>query len=440
VVYQGCGRYAGVAAFGNAREPRQSRFVCVPVQRPALMIEGLAGMSVALSLRLSRPAAVLAAAAFALSACIGGGGGGGSKPDTLAAPVGGVTSGPLGTLQPGAAKAALILPLTGNAASSGLSMKNAGEMALAEFNNPQLQLIVKDDGGTPQGAAAAVQEAINEGAEIILGPLFAQGAASAGQVARQANIPMLAFSTDASVAKPGVYLLSFLPQTDVERIISHAVKNGRRSFAAILPEDAYGTVVEGAFQEAVSKNNGRVVSLERYAANDQAQMQAAVQRVAQAARGADAIFVPDNAPAIAQALSAAGVDLRRAILIGTGVWDEPVVLNSPAVAGGLYAGPDQTGWTAFAQRYRQRFGSDPVRTATLAYDAVLLAAALTQTQGQSRFQAGTLTNPAGFQGIDGIFRLKSNGLNERGLAVLKVQPGGAQIVAPAPKSFGAAGL
>jgi ABC-type branched-subunit amino acid transport system substrate-binding protein len=398
-------------------------------------------MSAASFLQRLLPTTAILATAFALSACIGGGGGGSSRaPETLAAPAGSITSEPLGQLGPGAAKAALILPLTGNAASAGLSMKNAGEMALAEFNNPQLQLIVKDDGGTPQGAAAAAQAAIAEGAEIILGPLFAQGAASAGQVARQANIPILAFSTDASVAKPGVYLLSFLPQTDVERIISHSVKNGRRSFAAILPEDAYGSVVEGSFQEAVSKNGGRVVSLERYTPGDKAQIQAAVQRVAQAAKGADAIFVPDDAPAISAALSAAGVDLRRAILIGTGVWDDQTVLSSPAVAGGLYAGPDSSGWASFAQRYKQRYGSDPVRTATLAYDAVLLAAALTQTQGQTRFQPGTLTNPSGFQGIDGIFRLKTNGLNERGLAVLKVQPGGSQIVAPAPKSFGAAGL
>lgn len=317
-------------------------------------------------------------------------------------------------------------------------MKNAGEMALAEFNNPNLRLIVKDDGGTPQGAALAAQQAIAEGAEIILGPLFAQGVQAAGDVARRSGVPMLAFSTDASVAKTGVYLLSFLPQTDVDRIVSHAVKSGRRSFAAILPEDAYGSVVEGAFQEAVAQNGARVATLARYAPGDEGQIQAAVQRVAQAARGVDAIFVPDNAPKIASALSAAGVDLRRAVLLGTGVWDDPSVLSAPAVAGGLYAGPDSTGWNAFSQRYRGRYGAEPVRTATLAYDAVLLAAALTQTQGTARFQPGTLTNPSGFQGIDGIFRLKPNGLNERGLAVLKVQPGGAQVVAPAPKSFAGA--
>lgn len=382
--------------------------------------------------------AAVAATCLVLSACIntgGGGGGGGQGSDILAAPVGGVTSEPLAAPAAGASKVALILPLTGNGAASGQSMKNAAEMALAEFNNPNVQLIVKDDGGSPQGAAMAAEQAIGEGAEIILGPLFAQNVAAVGQVARQSGTSVLAFSTDSSVARPGIYLLSFLPQTEVERIVSHAVKSGRRSFAAILPEDAYGSVVEGAFQEAVAKNGARVVSLVRYAPTDKGQIQQAVRQVAQSAGSADAIFVPDNAPEIAGALSAAGVDLKRAVLLGTGVWDDPQVLNSPAVAGGLYAAPETTGWNAFSSRYRQRFGSDPVRTATLAYDAVRLVAALGQTQGPSGFQAGTLTSPSGFLGIDGVFRLKSNGLNERGLAVLRVQPGGAQIVTPAPKSF-----
>ncbi len=381
--------------------------------------------------------AALAAMSFALSACIGAGGGNNrtNTTDILAAPVGGVTSEPLAAPAAGAAKVALILPLTGNAASSGASMKNAADMALAEFNNPNVHLIVKDDGGSPQGAALAAQQALGEGAQIILGPLFAQNVAAVGQTARASNVPVLAFSTDSSVAKPGVYLLSFLPQTEVDRIVSHAVRNGRRSFAAILPEDAYGSVVEGALQEAVAKNGARVVALARYAPGDKAQISQAVAQVAQSARNTDAIFVPDNAPDIAAALSSAGVDLKRVSLLGTGVWDDPQVAKASSVAGGLYAAPEAAGWNAFSGRYRQRFGSDPVRTATLAYDAVRLVAALAQTQGPNAFSTGTLTNPSGFLGIDGVFRLKSNGLSERGLAVMQVQPGGAQVVAPAPKSF-----
>jgi ABC-type branched-subunit amino acid transport system substrate-binding protein len=394
--------------------------------------------------------ATLAFAAFGLAACVGGGGSGPrptaqAAPEAsiaMAAPTTAVSTEQLNPVAPGSAKAALILPLSasGNAGQAARSMKNAGEMALAELGGSSLQLIVKDDGGTPAGAATAAQEAINEGAEIILGPLFAQGAVSAGQVAQQANIPLVAFSTDAGAARRGVYLLSFLPSSDVDRIIAHAVKNGRKSFAAILPEDAYGSVVEGAFQEAVAKNGGRVVSLEHYGskASDAA---AAAGRVAKIAATADAIFVPDEAPAIAAALQKNGVDLKRVVLLGTSLWDDSAVLSSSALTGGLYAGPDSAGWRGFQQRYSARYSEQPSRTATLAYDAVSLAVALSRSEPGQRYTPQALTNSSGFQGVDGIFRLRANGLNERGLAVLQVQPGGAQIVSPAPKSFGgAAGL
>ena len=89
-------------------------------------------------------------------------------------------------------------------------------MALAEFNSPNVQLLVKDDGGSAQGAQQAAQQALAEGAEIIIGPLFAQSVAAVGQVARGRGVPVIAFSTDVSVASRGVYLLSFLPESDVD--------------------------------------------------------------------------------------------------------------------------------------------------------------------------------------------------------------------------------
>lgn len=103
----------------------------------------------------------------------------------------------------------------------------------------------------------------------------------------------------------------------------------------------------------------------------------------------------------------------------------------------MFAAPDPSGFRAFAGRYRARYGQDPVRTATLAYDGVALVAALARTQGPQRFSAETLTNPSGFAGIDGLFRFRADGTNERGLAVMKVASGGAQAVAGPPKSFGA---
>jgi outer membrane PBP1 activator LpoA protein len=143
-------------------------------------------------------------------------------------------------------------------------MKNAAEMASAEFKNPDIQLLVKDTGGTPQGTQAVTQQALNEGAQIIIGPLFAQSVSAAGQLARPRGVPVIAFSTDANVAARGVYLLSFLPESDVHRIVDYAVSHGKRSFAALVPENAYGAVIEAAFQQAVARRGGRVVALERY--------------------------------------------------------------------------------------------------------------------------------------------------------------------------------
>jgi hypothetical protein len=154
-------------------------------------------------------------------------------------------------------------------------MRNAAEMALAEFNSPDVQLIVKDDGGTAAGAQQAAQQALDEGSEIILGPLFALTVGPVGQLARSRNIPVIAFSTDANVATHGVYLLSFLPETDVDRIIGYATSQGKRAFAALVPDNAYGTVVEAAFKQVVARRGGRVVALERYPL-DKAQMQAPV--------------------------------------------------------------------------------------------------------------------------------------------------------------------
>ena len=173
----------------------------------------------------------------------------------------------------GKVKVGLILPLSasGNAAVAAQSMRNAAEMALAEFNSPDIQLLVKDDGGSAPGAQQAAQQALDEGAEIILGPLFALTVGPVGQLARSRNIPVIAFSTDANVASRGVYLLSFLPETDVERIVGYAASQGKRSFAALIPDNAYGTVVEAAFKQAVGRRGGRIIAIERYPF-DRAQM------------------------------------------------------------------------------------------------------------------------------------------------------------------------
>ena len=388
------------------------------------------------------------AAALSLGGCLGGGPSGGDGPvataPAAAAPAD-APNGNTGSIGSGSVKVALILPLTGQGqgAVAATSLRNAADLAVGEFQNADVAILVKDDRGTAEGARQAAEEAIAEGAELIVGPLFAPAVQAAGQVAKQAGKPVIAFSTDATVASRGVYLLSFLAQEEVDRIIAYASAQGRRSFAALIPENTYGNVVEAQFREAAARRGARVVAMERYAAG---QAQAAVQRIAPLIVGpsaqADAIFLPDNAeglPGVAQALAEARFDPQKVKPLGTGVWNDPRIFKTPALQSGWFAAPDSAGFNAFAARYRTRFNADPTRIATLSYDAVSLAAALVRTQGSQRFAEPVLTNPSGFSGADGVFRFKPDGTNDRALAVLEIRNGATATVSPAPKALSPSG-
>ncbi|ACL55077.1 penicillin-binding protein activator [Methylobacterium nodulans] len=379
--------------------------------------------------------------ALGLAAC-----GGGVSPVVATRPVVEAPAPPAGdaaTIGAGSVKVALILPLTGPGAAAGTAMRNAAELAVQEFQNPDLKILVKDDRGSPEGAREAASAAVAEGAELVIGPLFAGSVQGAAATARAAGKPVIAFSTDASVAARGVYLLSFLPQPEVDRVVDEVTAAGRRSFAALIPETTYGHVVEAQFREAVARKGGRVVALERYPAGNPA---AAVGRLAPLITGpgaqADVLFLPDAPEGLAGtagALTRAGFNPTRVKPIGTAIWNDPRVFALPALQGGWFAAVDPGGYANFAQRYRTRFGTEPVRVASLAYDAVSLAAALNRQYGSQRFAEPTLTNPSGFAGVDGTFRFRAEGTSERALAVFEIRGAAAAVVSPAPRALGPSG-
>lgn len=345
------------------------------------------------------------------------------------------------TIGTGSVKVALILPLSGAGQGSvaGQALRNAADLAVAEFQGSDLAIAVKDDRGTADGARAAATEALAEGAELVLGPLFAASVSAAAQVARGAGRPVIAFSTDSSVARNGVYLLSFTPQPEVSRVVDYAAAQGRRSLAAIIPDTVYGNVVEAEFREAAARGNLRVVAVERYPAG---QPGPAVARLAAVIGGeapqADAVLLPDagdGLAAVGTALQGIGFNPARVKPLGTGVWNEARTTRVPALAGGWYAAPDQAGFASFAGRYRAKFGAEPTRIATLSYDAVSLAAALAKTQGAARFSEATLQGQAGFSGVDGTFRFRSDGTNDRALAIVEIRNGATAVVSPAPRGL-----
>lgn len=365
-----------------------------------------------------------------------------------------------------AIRVGFLAPLSGPNAALGRALFDAAQLALFDLSDGRLTLMPRDTEGSPDKAAAAASQVIAEGAQIIIGPLFANETAAVGNIARLRNVKVLSFSTDRSVAGGGVYLLGFTPDQQVERVVNYARTKGMTRLALLAPDSAYGTAVSQAAETAASQAGSQLLMQERYP-GDTADLTPVVRRFATALRAlparsmeeppvdgvdpnlprpVDALLLPEGGArlrALAPLLPFFDIDPRAVRFLGTGLWDDPALGSEPALVGGWYAGPAPEGFADFGRRFEQAFGRRPPRLASLAYDATALVGILARRPDAAgglpattaMFDDAALLNADGFAGYDGIFRFHSNGLVQRGLAVLEIQRRGSRVIDKAPASF-----
>jgi ABC-type branched-subunit amino acid transport system substrate-binding protein len=354
---------------------------------------------------------------------------------------------PTAPLQPGPApvdthiKVALLLPLSGEQAALGESLLQAAQLAIFEAPDANVALLVRDTGASPFGAAQAAQQAIRDGAELILGPVFGSSVTAVAPVAKSAGVSVVSFSTDRSVAQPGAFVMGILPSIQVQRVVAYASRQGLQRIAALLPQSPYGQTVREALQNAAHSSRAQVVRVDFYDPRS-IDTSAAIGQTGQFISGGgavDALLVPEASErlhGITSQFAAFGIDPTRVRLLGSTLWDDdPALASDPTLVGGWYAAPDPGAWREFRGRFRAAYGVEPPRLATIAYDATLLAILLANGPNGPDFSPQALTDPAGFAGVDGIFRFKPDGTVERGLAVMEVRDGFVDVREPAPRSF-----
>ena len=340
------------------------------------------------------------------------------------------------TFGTGPVRVALLLPLTGDAATVGTSMAHGAELAMdfiaqnANIND-NITLVLKDTGSSVQAAAAAAQQAVGEGASLILGPLRADQVSAAGSVARSAGIPLIGFSNNSGAAQPGVYLLNVLPESEAKRSLGYAKSINKRAFAGIFPNSDYGRIQRSAFTQAASELGLRVVGV--YSFGSEAEARSTVEQVAPLLQAGqvDTLFLPDRAtaPSFGVLFEEAKVAGGAIQIIGSADWNgDQAIMNTPWLAGGLYPAVDDTGYQALLPLYQGKFGGTPHPFVTLAYTAVVLATVSSLSMGTPRYDRAQLTTPGGFNGRDGVFRFLQDGRSEYALVIKKVTVGGAQLV------------
>ncbi len=318
------------------------------------------------------------------------------------------------------------------------AMQQAAELALFQQQNEKILLLPKDTRGTADGAAQAAREAIEEGAEIILGPLFSASVSSAAELARYRDIPVVAFSTDRAAAGEGVYLMSLMPEAELEAITQHAVADGKSQFALLIPEGAYGRRIFNTFNTTASRHGAIAVQTEFYERKTDAAI-APAQRLAEQAGTYQAVLIPERGNilrSLAPTLAYYGIDPRRTQFYGTGQWNDPAIQREPSLLGGQFPAPAPEPRAEFVSMYQATYGSRPPNLASLAYDAVALVGQLAVVGPRgNRFNEADFLNTLGFSGVDGIYRFRADGVTERGLAILQVTDSGFETVRPAATSF-----
>ncbi len=380
-------------------------------------------------------------------------------------------------------KVALLVPLSGPHANLGEALLQAAQLALFDVHYDSFELIPRDTKGTPEGARQAAQDALNAGAQIVLGPLFAESVRAAKTVTNRHNINMLAFSTNWTLANSNTYIMGFLPFSQVQRIALYARQNNLNKIGILAPNDDYGNAVISAYNSLAYRTHAPTADVMRYPVDESDisglirsfthyddRVEALNQKIrpledwlaqnpgdkkAQAELAAlkngnddsieppfDAILLATGggqARSIANLLSYYDLEPEQVKRLGTGLWDDAGLATEPGMQDAWFAAPDPRARDEFEIRFNQTYGYMPPRLATLAYDATALTAIIARTSyqnyGRPVFDSRMISNPNGFSGIDGIFRFGPNGMIERGLAVLEIKNGVTSVIDPAPVTF-----
>ena len=356
---------------------------------------------------------------------------------------------------------AILLPLSGRDTQIGHALLDAAQLAVFDFGDDKFVLDSYDT--ESKGAAAAAQQALADGAQLILGPLYARSVPEVAGAAQTHNVNVVSFSNDRTVARPGVYIMGLPPSEAVARSVAYARAQGVTRFAALLPSDPLGNRVAAALQETAAKLDAEVARVEYYdpgapdvssavkrvaefehrhaafaSANPAAAQTTAGRNQSAGEPGYQALVMADGGQrlrTIAPLLPFYDIDPAQVHLIGTPAWEDQSLANEPALVGAWFAAPDPAGRAEFERKYREAYGRSAPRIATLAYDATGLAAVLARLGAAPDFSATAIGSPSGFAGVDGIFRFSQDGVVERGLAVLQLDRRSMQVISPAPTTF-----
>ncbi|MBQ9235953.1 MAG: penicillin-binding protein activator [Alphaproteobacteria bacterium] len=362
----------------------------------------------------------------------------------------------------------MLLPLTGADSKYGQGMKNASMLALNDINNPNLVIQYYDTASTPSGARVAIKNAVNQHSQLILGPLKSTEVSAISNETIYQGIPVIAFSTSPDVLQPTIYTLGLLIDEQVDRIMSHAVSQGRRRFALLLPDNNTGISTAKAAVKSAAKNEAIIsviafyktgtsdfssivkqmtdynlrhkqaeqlkYKLKNLAASGDASAQKELKilesRDGVGDVGFDAILFPEGGVTLTAAASIfAYYDAAYPTIqfLGTSIWEAGISHKESSLQNSIYPALTKAKNNTFVSQYYSIFGEKPSSLYTLAYDAVILADRLSKQSWEGTL-SDNITSVGGFFGLNGKVRFFADGTNQHSLDIVSVSSSGDKVI------------
>lgn len=332
-------------------------------------------------------------------------------------------------------KIAILLPLSGQAQRVGQTLLDATQMALFEENEDDISVTPYDTRGTAEGATEAIYQAIENGASIVIGPLFSSATKAVAPIARGNNISVFSFSNNQSVAGNGVYIMGLIPQQQIKRLVDYSTARGKKNFSALIPNDLFGNEVQDALKKYAPSYGGNIKQVVRYSSQTpqfditakQFDEELQEDERVMLTRERDVLIMPEGGERLERmliALQQYNINSQSVQLVGTFLWDNDESLGIPELDNAWYTAVPYYGVKRFMDKFKDSFGYEPEHIATIAYDALKLAIEL----ADYGFNPQKITDPRGFDGVNGAYRFRADGINERQYDIMEVSNGSIYVL------------
>lgn len=345
---------------------------------------------------------------------------------------------------------ALLLPLEAQSDQTNelaTNLMNSARLAARDLDYLNLKLSIYPTSGDQTRAMHAAKAAVENGAQIIVGPLFSKETQAVKNTLKDKNIKIISLSNDPTVAGGNVFIMGTTFQNSASRLVQFALSKDLRRIAVIGPKGELGVNGIRAAENAIKESGAILTTSALYPLDVKGISEISPRIYTTLIKGDSQAIIFTDSPTrglgfITEQLYQQYEKNNNKLpqFMGLTRWDSSKqLLNEVSINKGWFVIPDQRFKKQFQKRYSKVFGTYPSEVSSLSYDAIALIGGVLKKNdtiiGSEKFNHRHFFDQNGFVGVNGIFRFRPNRTNDRSLSIVEVHANKLKIIDQAQIKF-----